>query len=179
MRPALPDVKVLWFKALERKSEVLIISEPTCWVSHWDPNVNRGRRCGGMQCYSCAVGAQRQMRAVVLVVDSRGKEHLLELRERHREQLDSWESTVGLRISIKKEGGARNSPVSIVALGFEAAVERDITRLVAVLGLPAVMVRADVHDQARVGAEDPDREDRTAGEGSTSEVEHEWVGPRR
>lgn len=138
MRQPIPRVQVEWLKLSDRWQEVMVISEPTSWISHFDVQLRRTRRCGGSTCYPCATGAQRQLRVVIMVVDGRGKDFLLELRERHREMFDRYESMVGLRLRIRKFGTASNSPVEVKPIEFAAAVERDIGRLVESLGLPAI-----------------------------------------
>lgn len=79
---------------------------------------------------------------VGLALDDRGREWLFEFRDRHRSELERihslWGSSVGVRLRVRREGTARNSPVTVNALGREAAVERGVTKLVACLGLPAI-----------------------------------------
>ncbi len=135
-----------WVRPNDRKAEYLIISELTHWVSHWDPNVKRARRCGGPRCYWCSMGCQKQLRVVVMLSDRGGRDMLLELRERHREVVDGHESVVGLRVSVKREGTAQNSPVTIKVIGSGAASERDISRLVESLGLPPTLIGTDEPD---------------------------------
>lgn len=144
-----PKVCPTWYKATERRADLLIISETAHWISHWDPEKGRSQRCGGLRCMACHLGSQKQLRVVVLVVDSAGKEFLLELRERHREALDRWDSVVGLRITIRKLGAAKNSPVEIKGGEREYAVPRDISRLVDVLGgRPVLLAEGDLDGRA-------------------------------
>ena len=134
-----------WFKAGERRQELLIVSAVHRWESHWDANIQRSRRCGGRNCYACQVGSPRIARFVCIAVDDRGTDWLVEFRPRHEavlEQMQSGkDSAAGCRICIKKEGSAKNSAVSIVLLGREYALCRDITRLVETLGEAALLVR--------------------------------------
>ncbi len=139
-------VAVDWVRPTERREEYLIISELTSWISHWDPVRKRSRRCGGPRCYCCSVGMQKQLRVVVMVVDKNSRDKLLELRERHREVVDGHESVVGLRITVKREGTAQNSPVTIKVIGSGAASIRDIGRLVETFGLEAVVIGEDQPD---------------------------------
>jgi hypothetical protein len=83
---------------------------------------------------------ERQVRVVILCVDENGREKLVELRERHREVFDRYDSMVGLRIRVKRSGTARNSPVDLKVVKEEHAVERDISRLVESFGLPSISV---------------------------------------
>lgn len=138
-----PPVKPEWLKVTERWQELLVVSEPTPWVSHWDPTANRSRKCAGPECYLCSLGCQKQLRVVVIAIDNRNRDKIVELRERHREMLEGFGSLVGLRIRVRKSGTARNSPVDVEGLEHAAAIERDISRLVDSLGLPAINV-ADI-----------------------------------
>lgn len=136
----IPKTAVRWMKVTERSQEVLVISEPAFWFSHWDPRKSRSVRCGGRACYPCSIGVQKQLRVVVLVVDPAGKECLLELRERHREKLDKYEKMVGVRLRVWKAGAAKNSPVEVKVSGEQYAHERDITRLVDLLGEAPILL---------------------------------------
>ena len=135
-----PQVGPTWLKATERRMELLIISEITYWVSHWDPQRGRSVRCGGTACYHCQQGAQKIVRGVVLGIDSSGREKLLEIRDRHERIFESYDTSVGLRISVRKTGPARNSPIDMTVLREELAYRRDISRLVDSLGEPAVIL---------------------------------------
>lgn len=135
-----PTVKPVWFKPSERKQELLIVSEPYHWVSHWDVQLRRSRRCGGELCYLCHCGMEKQLRVVLLAIDREGKDTLFELRERHREKLDKQGNLCGLRVKLWRAGSARNSPIEIQVGDFGAAVERDISRLIDSLGLPPINV---------------------------------------
>lgn len=138
-----PQVKPVWFSATEKRTELLIISQAHHWISHWDPARHRSVRCGGSRCLACSYGAQKQLRVVVMAVDQYGKEFLLELRERHRERVDKYPTTLGLRIRIRKTGSAKNSPVEIVVIEESHAIERDISKLVDCLGERPVLVAED------------------------------------
>lgn len=140
MRAPIPRAAPEWHKATSRAAEFTIISEAAHWYSHWDPSKRRTMRCGGKECYCCATGIQKQLRVVVLVIDTNNREKLIELRERHREFFDHFASLVGLRIRVRKLGEAQNSPVEIRHVGEVHATVRDITRLVECLGSPAILV---------------------------------------
>ncbi len=135
-----------WVKITQRRQELVVISEPTAWTSHWDTVRMRSRRCGGGNCQLCQMGMPKQVRYVLLCVDGHGHERLLELRERHADYLDrlisEHGSTVGLRVAVLRDGPAKNSPVSFRALGREPAVSRDIKLLVAQFGLPPLLIEA-------------------------------------
>lgn len=137
-------VSVRWVQPTERAQRLLIVSEVRHWVSHWEAGTRRTRRCGGEGCALCALGGQRQLRMVVLCTDGRGNDLLFEFRERHRGVLqgilERYKTTVGVRISVWKDGKAINSPVMVKAIDQEYAQEREISRLVESLGLPPVMV---------------------------------------
>jgi hypothetical protein len=152
-------VAVTWFSAAERKTELMVISQPTHWISHWDVQLRRSRKCGGRECYCCAQGYQQVLRVVVMCVDPGGRDVLLELRERHREIFDRYDSLVGLRLSVRKLGSAKNSPVEIRPLDFAAAVERDITRLVDTLGLPPLRVSAGAEQSSTASTWADEREE--------------------
>lgn len=126
----------------ERRQEFVVCSKVEWWVSHWDVERRRSRRCGGVQCALCAIGSPKVMRFVVMATDGRGNEVLLEFRERHRRIVERIEATVsngsGVRIVARKDGGAKNSPVDYQLLGEEEAFRREIALLVESFGLPAL-----------------------------------------
>jgi len=131
-----------FIKLSERRVELVVCSKVEWWVSHWDNQAGRSRRCGGVSCALCQIGSPKALRFVVMCVDARGQEVLLELRERHREIAERIDSTVangqGVRIVARKDGGASNSPVDVRVLGPEPVYRREITLLVASFGLPAL-----------------------------------------
>ena len=145
-----PRISPSWFKASDRKQEVLVISELTHWISHWDADTHRSVRCGGRLCMACHYGAPKQLRVVVLLVDGAGKECLLELRERHREVFDSYPSVAGLRLTVRKEGTAKNSPVTVKVVGQTLVAVRDISRLVETLGCRPVLLAEGDAEQLRL-----------------------------
>lgn len=139
-----PD-KPQFAKFSERRSELVICSRVEHWVSHWDVEKGRSRKCAGLECSLCAVGVPRVTRFIVMAIDSRGHEVLVELRERHRHILEQIEATVtngeGVRITARKEGQARNSPVTFTILGPEAVYRREISKLVDCFGLPPLITK--------------------------------------
>jgi len=133
---AYPDaIKPKWLKPGPRWVEVLVISELTPWVSHWDARAGKSRRCGQAGCALCAQGYQKQLRVVLMGLDASQRDVLVELRERHRSMLDGFESVVGLVVRIRKAGSARNSPVEMEVKDRRNAAERDISRLVDCFGM--------------------------------------------
>lgn len=127
----------------ERRQEFVVCSKVEWWVSHWDVERRRSRRCGGVGCALCAIGSPKVVRFVVLAIDNRGHEVLLELRERHRAIAERLEASVsngsGVRVVARKDGSAKNAPVNYVVLGEEEVFRREIGLLVASFGLPALM----------------------------------------
>ena len=132
----------------ERRQEFVVCSKVEWWVSHWDVERRRSRRCGGVACALCAIGSPKVTRFVVLAVDGRGAEVLLEFRERHRKLVERLEASVsngaGVRIVGRKDGGARNSPVDYQLLGEEPCFRREIALLVESFGLAALIGPLDV-----------------------------------
>ena len=104
----------------ERRQEFVVCSTVEWWVSHWDPQRMRSRRCGGIQCALCAIGSPKVTRFVVLAVDSHNREWLLEFRERHRKLVERLEA------SVSNGQGVR-------------IVGREIKLLVESFGLPALI----------------------------------------
>lgn len=88
----------------------------------------------------CAIGCRKTVAAVVMAIDTRGRDSLIELRQRHREKMESYDTLVGLRVRIRKAGKADNAPVEVSPVDYSAAVERDISRLVETFGLPPILV---------------------------------------
>lgn len=135
-----------WVQVTQRRQELVILSEPTPWQSHWDTTKMRSRRCGGRECQLCAMGMPKQVRYVLLCVDSHCHERLLELRERHADYLEriiaEHGSTVGVRVAVLRDGTAKNSPVSFRALCRESVISRDIKLLVERFGLPPLLMEA-------------------------------------
>lgn len=143
-RSVSPSNSVRWIKLTDRRTELLVISEIVAWTSHWDVHANRSRRCGGSDCAFCAMGATHNRRWVLMALDSGLRECLLELREAQREKVQQlyqeYGTLVGVRLRLRKEGKASNSPVFLEGIGREFAVARDITRLVETLGLPPITI---------------------------------------
>lgn len=132
-----------WVKPTERSIELRIISEPCFWTFHFDVQIMRKRRCGGQACYLCAVGAKKQIAAVVMCVDTTGQDRLLELRARQREVFESYDTLIGLRVRVRKAGKNDNSPIEVKVLEYSAAHGRDISRLVETFGEPAILIGSE------------------------------------
>ena len=135
----IPKLRPEWVILTDRRQEFLCLSEATPWVSHWDVDAGRSRKCAGARCWLCHCGVPKVLRVIILVIDDQGRERLLELRERHR---PLWESSslVGARLHARKEGLAKNSPVVIARAGREEIAPRDISRLIECLGLPPALI---------------------------------------
>ena len=135
-----------WVQVTQRRQELVVLSEPTPWTSHWDTVKMRSRRCGGKACHLCAMGMPKQVRYILLCVDHHCNERLLELRERHADYLDrliaEHGSTIGLRVAVLRDGAAKNSPVSFRFLCRESVIPRDIKLLVERFGLPPLLLEA-------------------------------------
>jgi hypothetical protein len=136
---ALPGkVKPEWVHFTDRRLELVVISPVEGWISHYGAGRGKSPRCGGVRCALCAIGNPKQVRFVMLCMDDRGNERLLELRERHRKIVErihaSLEAGEGVRIVGRKEGKADNSPVSVNVIGVEHVYIRTIANLVATFG---------------------------------------------
>ncbi len=181
-----PPVGAKWLKPGPHWATVLVISEPATWVSHWDARIFKSVRCGGPGCSMCATGYQKQLRVVMMGIDISGRDRLFEVRERHRQLFDQYESTVGMELRIKKKGTANNSPVEVEVLGFRQAVERNILRLVESFGEEPRYVADWVNDlrpadelldswkPPAAGEIDESGLDVTTGRGKGAELERPW-----
>lgn len=156
-----------WLEVTERRREVLVVSEPEFWWSHWDVDARRSRRCGGAACLMCAGGSPRVLRVVLLVLDDRGAQHLLELRERHRDVIErmvgEYGGTAGVRVVVRKEGAARNAPVCVSVLCKESSCRVATAKLVESLGLPALVARQSTTESGAQELEEVIREARNVG----------------
>lgn len=151
------NVNVPWCCLTTEPVDLLCISEAVWWLSHWDTAAGRTRRCAGLHCALCQMGSPRQERAVVMVVTMRGERRLLELRDRHRGELERatgmYGKLAGVWLRCRKSGEARNSPVVVSSVGFERLEAHAIGRLVECLGLPAIVNRDAREATARVEAD--------------------------
>ena len=149
--------KPTWFAVTDRKAELLLVSAITSWVSHWDIETRRSRRCGGDRCELCRFGAPKVQRWVAIGVDKRGSDRLVEFRERHRGFFERCRvengTAAGARIAIWKSGAAKNAPVEVALVGFEKVWPRDISNFVDCLGLPARLVGGEVISDQLQGIE--------------------------
>jgi hypothetical protein len=95
----------------------------------------------------CAMGYPKQIRFILLCMDSNNRDRLVELREAQRSELERAEAEFGdlcgCRMTIRKESSAKNAAVHVKIHAKEHAVRRDIQRLVDALGLPALSVGGD------------------------------------
>lgn len=137
-----PQVGPRWFSPSREASTLVVISPLEWWYSHWDQAASRTRRCAGAGCLACSEGSPVQIRFVLLVADVRGQRHLLELRERHRAQLQAMAKSpfdgVGTVLKVWRSEIGRGSPVEIEVVDRESVVPVVISSLVQKLGLPAV-----------------------------------------
>lgn len=139
------EEKTLFYVPTDRRKEFTALSNVEYWYGHWDPGINRTRRCGNQICAMCAMGYSRKLSMVCLVRDESNKEYWLELRERHRAVIDQGEEGkgkfAGSRLVVKKEGNAKNSPVFIGFLGKEFVERREIVNFVEKLGSEPLLIQ--------------------------------------
>jgi hypothetical protein len=151
-----------WIQLTSRAQTLVALSKVEHWFSHWDPNQGfkgKTRRCGGERCALCALGAQKQLRFVILVkptaVGSPAK--LIEFREPQRNALEMLiaAGTVGTTIKARKEGNASNSPAHLEVMKLPKAhvIETCITRLVQSLGLPPLYLEKPMEEQPGLTAQ--------------------------
>lgn len=140
MSSALPKSEsMLWLQVSDRALTLIVRSTVEWWQAHWDPTVRRTRRCEGGTCRWCMDGLSRSTRFVIAVEPTLGDVCLLELRERHRIELEILHQRprmgVGSLIRVQKEGPNANAPLTVTILHQVQAVPIDIARLVGSLGL--------------------------------------------
>lgn len=140
-------IQTTWVQPTDRRKEFVALSDIEFWVAHWDQTVGRTRKCGEKNCAMCLHGYSKKLCMVCLVRDDRGEDFWLEIRERHRDVIDqgcpNGKSFAGSRLVVRREGSAKNSPVSIQMLGRELVEERCIKNFVAGLGLPPILIALD------------------------------------
>lgn len=132
-----------WIVPGRTKQVLTIASVPEWWISHWDVGAGQSRRCAGPHCLLCSRGYPQVLRFVFAVVNGQGKHRYLELRERHRDDVQriNQRGSVGAVVRVDKPGQATNSPVRIRVLeGMVPMTEIDISALVLKLGLPPLLV---------------------------------------
>ena len=133
--------RLRWLHTSDQAREVTIRSPLEWWYSHWDVAERRSRRCCGPGCIPCATGSPVVIRYVLAVEEDSGQVSLLELRERHSALLDSLREAprgqIGRRIRVFKAHKAKNAPVRIELLDVRDVTPIELSRVVAMLGLPA------------------------------------------
>lgn len=86
------------------------------------------------------------------VIDGAGEHRILELNRRHRPLADmlaeSPGSGIGSKLALRKEGTAKNSPITIVHVGFEDCEPQPIDAFVATLGETSVLIPAGLESSA-------------------------------
>lgn len=122
------------------------------WVSHWDTDIGRSRRCGGDECALCARGLPRVRRWVLLVELLEGDLRWLELRDRHYAQVERIQveggGACGRQLVVWRKGHARNAPVEVrVQEESREVVYQDISAFVGTLGEVALLVRRKVQPE--------------------------------
>ena len=137
-------IVTLFYQPTERRKEFVALSDIEFWIGHWDPSINRTRRCGGSICAMCCHGYTKKLSMVCLARDDAGTEYWIEFRERHRACIDQGTSGkgsfAGSRFVVKREGGAKNSPVAINFLNKELVDVREIKNFVEKLGSDPILV---------------------------------------
>ena len=131
-----------WFCPAPERDELVIVSDFAFWISHWDRDFGRSRRCGGENCVLCCSGSPKVLRFVFEVVDESSRHFWFELRERHRNVIsamnDSRLGCAGSVIVVRRDGKGKTAPVDVRFVSRRDVVATDISRFVASLGLPAL-----------------------------------------
>lgn len=162
-RPAAPPKTRTGFLVVNHKpQELVVLSQVEWWITHWDVQERKSRKCGGDRCLLCSLGFPQVLRVVLMVLTPDNTHKLFELRERHRsiwEHMIAMGGPVGCTIRVKKEGMAKNSAlfVHVVQRDLMRVAEASISNLVGSLGLPAQYVaEGEVDGQALLDAHEED-----------------------
>jgi len=136
---------VLFYTPGSTPAQVTVLSPLEWWYSHWDPDVGRSRRCGQVKCALCARGLPIVLRFVLLIQLQNGLKCLLELRERHREELEAIAKSdrgfVGAKLEVWRNASNKHAKIQVEHVGFDSTiVPHEISRLMPCLGLPATLV---------------------------------------
>jgi hypothetical protein len=133
-----PRESVRWYRAAERPSDVVAVSDCYEWASHWDVDAGRTRRCGGAECVLCADGSPVVRRYVFFVRCSMGIVWALELRDGQRRAIEAANrdgSCLGALFRLRLEGRA----LDCAYMGKDTVtIERPIDAFGESLGLPAI-----------------------------------------
>lgn len=142
----------VWAKATNRTSYFLVHSKVSWFMGHWSAVRRRSIRCGGEICALCAGGAEARPFMYVGVIDGAGERRILELNRRHRPLADQLAESpgggIGSKLALRKEGNAKNSPITIVHVGYEDCEAQGIDAFVASLGEPSVLIPAGIDSSA-------------------------------
>ena len=142
----------VWAKATNRTSYFLVHSKVTWFMGHWSAARRRSIRCGGEICALCAGGAEARPFMYVGVIDGAGERRILELNRRHRPLADMLAESpgagIGSKLALRKEGTAKNSPITIVHVGYEDCEPQPIDAFVGTLGEPSVLIPAGMDSPA-------------------------------
>ena len=142
--PNSPNLK-FWLPSSKRTTAI-VLSPVEWWFSHWVRDLKRSRKCAGNNCLHCAQGDPVVLRYVLAIRRADGIPCLIELRDRHRELLNEMcahpDGAPGHILAIKRKTEAAKSWIEVELLSDqkEAMVPMDISRLVATLGLPPLLV---------------------------------------
>lgn len=132
--------KPKWFMATQQGRELVCLSDAHFWLSHWDSDVGRSRRCGGSDCVLCAAGLRPVYRFVFLVEDRTHRDWWLELREAHRAAIESANcpssGCCGAVFYVSRRGPGKRGRVVVDHIGIEPKQEIDCSVFVSSLGLP-------------------------------------------
>lgn len=138
MRQLPEPTSVRWLTVGTSIQRVRCLTRVHHWLGHFDFASRMKYRCQGAGCPFCDGGRLPEVYYVIGVQNSAGERFLLELRARHypiAKELNEHESEgVGWKIQIYRAGTAKNSPIEIELLSWEAADEWDICRLVDSIG---------------------------------------------
>ena len=142
----------VWLKLTGATTHVCVTSKVAWFMGHWSSKRRGSVRCLGTVCPICAGGESPRPFLYVGVVDENGDARVFEIPRRSRpiaEQLEASETGgIGAQLAIRKEGKAKNSPISVVVTGWEDVKEFDIWPFVSTLGLSLEPVQEPRVEQA-------------------------------
>lgn len=130
-----------WFSASTVSKYVVVRSKVAWFGGHWIGSARRSIRCSGKECTICKSGAVARVFTYVFVEQEDNEILVFEIPERLFGLAQELEASAtggpGCRLSISREGSAKNSAIVAMIVGFEECEELDSEAFVRTLGLPA------------------------------------------